>query len=86
MAKQSTQPPPFCKNCVHFMEPYSTPGSERINDVPRCQKYQMTDLVMGEQFYIPCSDVRSPNAPCGTSGKLFQRKPFDIKIEEPASN
>jgi len=77
-------PPPFCKNCAHFIDVSDTENSD--GRLPRCRKFQMTDLVMGEQFYIPCSDVRSPNAPCGTAGKLFQRKPFDIKIEEPASN
>ena len=71
-------PPPFCKNCTHFIaegEPENFDGR-----LPRCRKYQMTDLVMGEQFYVPCSDVRNPYAPCGTAGKLFMPKIVEVKL------
>lgn len=73
-------PPPLCKNCSYFIER----ADEK--DLARCSKFEMTELVYGERFYVPCSDVRSPNAPCGTAAKLFQRKPFTVKIVEPAGN
>jgi hypothetical protein len=84
MAKQSTQPPPFCIQCSGFID--ETDPENGIGDIPRCRKLQMIDLVRGTPFYIPCSDARDPNAPCGRTGKMFQRKPFKIEIVEPASN
>jgi hypothetical protein len=71
-------PPPFCKNCTHFIAESDTENND--GRLPRCRKFQLTDLVMGEQFYIPCSDVRSPNAPCGTAGKLFMPKIVEVKL------
>jgi hypothetical protein len=90
MAKQTSPPKPpmpFCKDCAHFI---AVEEGDRLGALPRCRKFQMTDLVMGEQFYLPCSDVRSPNAPCSTTGKLFQHQNVVVlaqpKPVEPASN
>jgi hypothetical protein len=79
--KDITPPPtpPFCVQCAYFIEPFSA-GNE-TGDQHRCRKFQMLDVVMGEPFFVPCSHVREPNAPCGTEGKLFQPKP-----SEPTAN
>lgn len=72
------KPPPFCVQCTHFIAADDIDNGD--GRLPRCRKFQMTDLVMGEQFYVPCSDVRNPNAPCGTAGKLFMPKIVEVKL------
>lgn len=72
-------PPPFCCNCSNFIDVTDVDNGD--GRLPRCRAFQMTDLVLGEKFYLPCSDVRTPNAPCGTAGRMFQPKPV-----APASN
>jgi hypothetical protein len=77
--------PPFCKNCAYFV-----PAAK--DDQPRCRKFQLLDVVMGEPFFVPCSHVREKGAPCDTDGKLFQPQPLagvagsDSGTTKPASN
>lgn len=64
--------PPFCIDCAHFIS-----GDNGLNDVKaehRCAKFPMLDLVTGVRFNMACSVIRSPDAPCGERGKLFQLK------------
>jgi len=71
-------PPPFCIACQYFIDEIDPDNG--VGDIPRCRKLQMIDLVRGTPFYVPCSDVRNPNAPCGTAGKLFMPKIVEVKL------
>jgi hypothetical protein len=62
--------PPFCFQCVSFI-PKDTSEPE---DIERCRRFPMLDLVLGNRFFIPCTAVRGQEAPCGEEGKLFQAK------------
>jgi hypothetical protein len=67
--------PPFCVECLHFIgldSPESkSPSGE---SAPRCRLFPVLDIVFGERFYIACNAVRGDDAPCSTSGKLFEPK------------
>lgn len=58
---------PFCKDCKNFI-----PADVSPERPPACKKFPMIDLVMGEKFFIPCHAVRTPDAPCGEDGKMFE--------------
>jgi hypothetical protein len=72
--------PPFCKDCASFIE--ESHADNATGDTPRCRRFPMLDLVMGEKFFIACVAVRSPEAPCGETGKLFTPKEV---LEKPVS-
>jgi hypothetical protein len=64
--------PPFCINCSNFID-VDDPDNGR-GDVPRCSKFPMLDVVLGEKYFVDCASVRGYGAPCDISGKMFSPK------------
>jgi hypothetical protein len=70
MNTQKQSPPPFCVDCNNFI-----PADIGVDgDAPRCKLFPMTDVVMGNPFYVACHAIRSEGAPCGTKAELFVPK------------
>jgi hypothetical protein len=62
--------PPLCIHCSHFLS--GDGGKNEVQAEHRCAKFPVVDLVTGIRFNMECNVVRSPEAPCGEEGKLFQ--------------
>jgi len=80
---QPVKTPPFCFQCAHFIAPPAEP--EFSENPPRCRKFPMLDVVMGERFLVACHAVRSEGAPCGVHGTLFEPNDDLDKPAEPTS-
>jgi hypothetical protein len=80
---QQVKTPPFCCHCAHFIpevqERVFIGGDPKVEyqtgekaSPPRCRKFPMLDVVIGEKFFVACHAVRGQDAPCGIEGKLFE--------------
>lgn len=75
--------PPFCIECRHFK------GSENEYSHPHLCEHPMfsrnIDVVTGNPAFPPCSILRQdsepgqPPTPCGTQGRLFERRIGAVK-------